>query len=237
MIRPLALALAQMSDPPFRRVLIKSLLLTAVVYGLCGVGAWYGLGTLPEDGWGWIPWDWLGVALKWLAGASFIFLLIVLFPAVATLFVSLFLDEISVAVERRHYPNDPPGRDTPLRDSLLLALKYMAILIALNIAVLPLYLLAFVIPPISVVIFYSLNGYLLGREYFELVAQRHGSPQDVSRLRKLFKTNILWRGIMITVLLMVPVVNFFVPIIATAWMMHVFKGLDRKLNVEISGTR
>jgi CysZ protein len=225
-----------MSDPPFRRVLIKSLLLTAAVYILCGIAASYGLSSMPEEGWGWIPWDWLAIAIKWVASASFILLLIVLFPAVATLFVSIFLDEIAIAVERRHYSDDPPGEDTPLGDSMLLALRYLGALVALNIAVLPLYALTFWLPFIGVIIFYGLNGYLLGREYFELVAQRHGTLEDVRKLRKIFKNNILWRGVVITVLLMVPVVNFVVPILATAWMVHIFKGLDSKLKAEIPGT-
>jgi CysZ protein len=232
MTRPLVLACAQMSDPPFRRVLIKSLLLTGAVYALFGLAASYGLGTLPEEGWGWIPWDWLAVAIKWLAAGAVIFLLIVLFPAVATLFVSFFLDEIAVAVERRHYAHDPPGEDTSLGPSMLLALRYTGVLIALNIAVVPLYALTFWLPFVGVFIFCGLNGYLLGREYFELVAQRHSPPIEMRKLRKTYRNSIVWRGVFITIMLMVPGVNFVVPVLATAWMVHVFKDLDRKMTSE-----
>lgn len=231
MTQPIALALAQMSDPPFRRVLIKSLLLTALVYAACGAAAWWGFGLLPEN-WGWVPWEWLQVALDWLAGGAFIFLLIVLFPAVATLSVGLFLDEIAGAVEARHYPNDVPGKETPVGDSLLLGVRFTGALVALNLAVVPLYFLTFWIPFVGVIIFYGLNGYLLGREYFELVAQRHGTPVEVRKLRKLFRNSILWRGVIIAVLLMVPVVNFVVPLFATAWLVHIFKRLERQAQDE-----
>lgn len=233
MTQPIALAFAQMSDPPFRRVLIKSLLLTAAAYAVCGLAGWWGFGLLPE-GWGWIPWEWLQVALNWLTGVAFIFLLFALFPAVATLFIGLFLDEIAGAVEARHFPDDPPGRETPVSDSLSLALRFTLALIGLNIAVLPLYALTFWFPFIWVIIFYGLNGYLLGREYFELVAQRHGTRNDVRKLRKLFKNSLLWRGIVIAVLLLIPVINLAVPIFATAWMTHIFKQLEGKAKAEFA---
>jgi uncharacterized protein involved in cysteine biosynthesis len=42
----------------------------------------------------------------------------------------------------------------------------------------------------------------------------------------------VWRGVFITIMLMVPGVNFVVPVLATAWMVHVFKDLDRKMTSE-----
>lgn len=235
MTQPIALAFAQMSDPPFRRVLIKSLALTALAYAGCGALAWWAFGLLPE-GWGWVPWDWLQVALNWLTGVAFIFLLFAIFPAVATLFVGLFLDEIAGAVEARHYPDDPPGQETSVRNSLLLGVRFTLAVIGLNILVLPLYALTFWFPFIWVIIFYGLNGYLMGREYFELVAQRHGTRNDVRNLRKIFRNSLLWRGVVIAVLLLVPVVNLAVPIFATAWMTHIFKRLEHKSKAELAAS-
>ena len=234
MTQPFALALSQLPDPPFRRVLFKSLFLTIIAYAGCGVLAWYGFGLIPEDSWSWVPWDWLATTIEWGIRAVVIFLLIVLFPAVATLFISLFLDEIAQAVDARHYGSDPPGRETPLGDSLALAARFAGALIVFNLAVLPLYLLLFWIPFVPVIIFYGLNGYLLGREYFELVAQRHVSPETIRILRKNFKNSILWRGVVIAVLLVIPVVNFVTPLFATAWMAHVFKRLEAKAKREVA---
>jgi uncharacterized protein involved in cysteine biosynthesis len=177
--QPFVLALSQLPEPPFRRVLLKSLLLTALAYVGCGLLAWYGFGWIPGEGWAWVPWDWLATAFKWLAGSAIFFLSVVLFPAIATLFVSLFLDEIARAVDARHFADDAPGRDTPLSDSMMLALRFMGALILLNLVVLPFYLLLWWIPFVPVIIFYGSNGYLLGREYFELVAQRHSSIENV----------------------------------------------------------
>ena len=41
--RSLSLAIGQLPDPAFRRVLVKSLLISMIVFGLLAVGLWFGL--------------------------------------------------------------------------------------------------------------------------------------------------------------------------------------------------
>jgi CysZ protein len=91
--------------------------------------------------------------------------------------------------------------------------------VALNLLALPLYLL----PGPNLVVFLALNGYLLGREYFELVAQRRMSPLDAARCRRAVRARVWAAGAMIAVLLMVPLVNLIAPVIAIAFMVHLFE--------------
>ena len=94
----------------------------------------------------------------------------------------------------------------------------------LNILVLPLYL----IPGLNVFVFYGLNGYLLGREYFELVALRRIEPRAARRLRGRSRWRVLLGGILITILFSIPVINWLMPIIATAFMVHEFDAVERR---------
>jgi uncharacterized protein involved in cysteine biosynthesis len=213
-------ALAQLPEPAFRGVLIRSLALTVALYAALVVLAFVVVPPLIQ-----FETEWL----EWLAEAAGLVVFLVagflLFPAVATLFVSLFLDEIAEAVERRYYPADPPGRPLDNLPAFMLALRFAAVMVLLNLLALPFYLVGMLFPPVSLVVFYGLNGYLLSREYFELVSSRHLPPQAMRQLRRREQGRLLLTGIVIAFLLTVPFVNFLAPLLATAAMVHVFKDL------------
>ena len=104
------------------------------------------------------------------------------------------------------------------------AVRFAALAVALNLLVLPLYLL----PGANIVLYLGLNGYLLGREYFDQVAQRRLDWRTISRLRRDNRAR-LWRGgVLIAALLTVPVLNLVAPVIATCFMVHLFEGLRRR---------
>jgi CysZ protein len=94
----------------------------------------------------------------------------------------------------------------------------------LNILALPLYF----VPIINVFVFYLLNGYLLGREYFELVAARRFDAAGTRRLRRKFRGRVMLAGVVIAFLLTVPIVNLVTPVVATGFMLHVFERLRRR---------
>ena len=73
--------------------------------------------------------------------------------------------------------------------------------------------------------FYTLNGYLLGREYFELVAQRRLTAVEATALRRTRRARVFLAGAVIAFLFTVPLVNLITPIIATAFMLHIYEGM------------
>jgi hypothetical protein len=76
---------------------------------------------------------------------------------------------------------------------------------------------------INLFLFLAPNGYLLGREYFEVVALRRldaAARGSVPPLRSAGLPRGFDWG-----LLAVPVVNLVAPLIATAFMLHVFEAL------------
>ncbi|MEQ8357407.1 MAG: EI24 domain-containing protein [Kiloniellaceae bacterium] len=236
MLKSLSRAFSQAFDPAFRRVFNRSLLFSAVTFMAVWLASWFALDWAGEWLVAWLR-DWAGegfwvglfewfvdvAAIGAIAIASFF-----LFPAVMVTIMALLLNDIAEAVERRYYPELAPGRDQPLGEAVLGNLVFIAVTLILNLLVLPLYLVLIWIPPLNFVLFYVLNGYLLGREYFEMVAVRRLDLAATKRLRRDFRGRVIMAGAVITFLLTIPLVNLITPIIATAFMLHVFEDLRRR---------
>ena len=100
--------------------------------------------------------------------------------------------------------------------------------VLVNLIALPFYLLLIFLPPFNLFVFYRLNGYLLGREYFELVAVRRVESAAVRDLRKRNRGRVFTAGVIIAFFLTLPLINLVVPIVATAFMLHVFQGIQQR---------
>ena len=176
--------------------------------------------------------SWWAEPLRWLLGALFwarlLFVSFILFPAVVSIAMSFLLDDIAEAVEQRHYPGLPAARQQPILEILLDTIGFVAVTIAINLLALPLYLLFLFVPPLNFFVFYGVNGYLLGREYFELVAVRRMDSASARRLRRRYRGRVFLAGVIIAVLLSVPLLNLVTPIIATGFLVHVFELLRRR---------
>ena len=162
---------------------------------------------------------WLEGAIDLLGGIATLALTWFLFPATVSAVIGLFLDQVADCVENRHYPNLPTAAGLPMGESIMMSMKFLGILIALNILMLPFLFLG----PLFPFVFYLVNGYLLGREYFELVASRRLPPLDVTRLRKERQGSVLAVGVVIAFALTIPLVNLLMPIVATSAMVHLFE--------------
>jgi uncharacterized protein involved in cysteine biosynthesis len=76
-----------------------------------------------------------------------------------------------------------------------------------------------------VVVAYGLNGYLLGREYFEMPAFRRLSRPEAKAVFGQYRSRFVGGGIVIAFLSTLPIVNLIAPIIATAFMVHLFESV------------
>lgn len=207
---------------PFRTVLWKSIGLTIALL----IGLWFVLEALlstfllPLLG----PWPWLSTAIAWLFGTGLFIGLGFLIAPVTSIFAGIFLDEIAEEVERRSYPDDPPGRELPLMQSVGIALRFFGLVLLGNLAALLLVLFL----GLGVVVFFVVNGYLLGREYFQFAALRHVSLAEAENLRLKNQLAIFLGGLLIAGLLSVPILNLLTPLFAGAMMMHVYKALAKR---------
>jgi uncharacterized protein involved in cysteine biosynthesis len=138
--------------------------------------------------------------------------------------VGFFVERIAAAVEQTDYPGRGLPRNQPLVESVAVMLRLAGLTVALNILALPLYLL---VPGINLVLFLALNGYLLGRGYFEVVALRRLDAATVKALRSRFAGRIFTAGVAVAVLFTLPLVNLVAPVVAIVFMLHVFEALPR----------
>ncbi len=162
---------------------------------------------------------WLETVVDLLGGLAALMLTWFLLPGVISALVGLFLEKIAEAVEARHYPSLPPADGLAVTTMVATMLRYLGALVFFNLLLLPFLLF----PPVFPFVFYGVNGYLLSREYFELVALRRVGAADMRRLRKANRGRLFVAGVVITLLLTVPVVNLLAPVVATAAMIHLFE--------------
>lgn len=218
-------ALGQLGDHRFRRVLVIGIVLTFALL----IGAYAGfLGFLQ-----WTVGDeaviplvgevsWLKDLLTWSSFFVMIILSVFLMVPVASAITSMFLDDVAQAVEDRHYPHLPEVPKVPFLDALMDTLSFLGVIIVVNLLALVLY--AFM-PPLAVFIFWGVNGFLLGREYYTLAAMRRVGRERARELRQKHMGAIWLAGVLMAMPLSVPLVNLFIPILGAATFTHLFHRL------------
>ena len=223
-------AAGQLFDARFTHVLLWSLALTLGLLAGLSLGAVGLVGLLPES----FELPLIGAmatplgAVRGLAlGAMLLLSAFVMFP-VAAMFVNLFLDRIVDAVEARHYPELAAGRPMALAEALKGAVGFTLVVLGVNLVAMIFYLVS---GPFAPLIFWAVNGYLFGREYFELVALRRLEAADMRRLRRRHALRIWLAGVLMAVPLSIPVVNLLVPVVGVATYTHMFHRLWRREDV------
>ena len=212
-------ALEQLPEPAFRSVVLRTLGWSALLFTLLLAAAWWGLVSTQIFEMGWPE-----TVIDWLGGFVALIVAIVLFPGAAMVIISFMLEDIAAAVEAKHYPELGPARVQPVTEAVFMGLKFAAITVVLNLLVLPLYF----VPVLNIFVFGALNGYLLGREYFELVALRRMDATSARSMRRRYRGRLWVAGAITAFMLGIPLVNWFMPVVAVAFMLHMFEGLRRR---------
>lgn len=215
-------ALAQADDPRFRKVLFLGIVLTlALLVAVYAAFLWFlqsltgDTTTLPLIG----EVTWIDDLLGWSSFGLMLILSIFLMVPVASAITSMFLDEVAQAVEDRHYPTLPDIPKLPLWDAVRDTVNFLGLIIAANLVALILYIPFFFAAPL---IFWALNGYLLGMEYFQLAAMRRVGRAQAKAMRKRNRWTIWGAGILMALPLSVPLVNLLIPIFGAATFTHIF---------------
>ncbi|NVK18758.1 MAG: EI24 domain-containing protein [Methylocystaceae bacterium] len=205
---------AQLPDKTFRKVILMGILGAFITFLLLFSAV---TGVLFDVVLVNIPW--IDAAIDWLGSLATLVVVWLLFPAVASVIIGFLLEDIAQAVENKHYPDLPDASAIPWGETLVEAIKFAGVMVLLNLLALPIYLL---FPAVNLVVFYCLNGYLISREYFELVAQRRLGLKKAKALRKAYQGKLLVAGALTAFLLTIPLVNLLAPVVGTAVMVHLF---------------
>jgi CysZ protein len=154
MISAAQLALSQIVSPPFRGVLWKSVGLTLALLAALWIVIQAGVLQFLV-----LPFPWMETAFSIASGLGLLVGMAFLIAPVTTLFAGLFLDDVAAIVESETYPGDPAGTPMPIVPAMVIAIKFFAVVVLVNLVGLPLVLLL----GFGVLIFFGANGYLLGR--------------------------------------------------------------------------
>jgi len=197
--------LKQLPEPAMRKPMIRGVLLTAaailipalVIGGLLslvgGLLAWFGIGS--------------GIGMWSVVGYLFV-------PA-AALVVGFLVDPVADAVEAKHFADAPPADPRPLSTDLSMSAKFVALALLINIPLLPFYWL---FPPLPA----AINGYLLGSEYFEMVARRRDNAAETAKLRRSVRGSMWLAGALLAFLITIPFVNLAAPVLGMGLITHVY---------------
>ena len=224
MIQALILAFEQLGDRRIQRPLLWTILLAMAASALLIAGVSAAFALLEFSGITFIDW-----ALALLGGIAAAFVAWMLFPILAAEFLYIFVDRVADAVEARHYPRLLPPHPASFWQYTVAGIRLALLMAFFNLLILPLSFVPFaqVIYP---VLYFIINGVLLGREFFEFVAPRRMDFAAVRKLRRKHRIKIFVSGVVIALLFSIPLINLIAPIVATAFMVHIFHSLRESGN-------
>lgn len=208
-------AAGDLFSPEFRSVLLKALGLTIALFIAVLILVEALISGLTH-----FSWPWADRLVELGTGLALLVAFFFLMSPVTAAFAGLFLDQIAEKVEARHYPWDPRGSSLPVGRAILTAIQFFIVMLVVNLAVLP--MVFFGIGAIALV---AANAYLLGREYFEMVAMRHMPVEEARILRRENSPAIFIAALLPALMSLVPILNLAAPLFATAYFTHLFKSV------------
>jgi CysZ protein len=162
------------------------------------------------------------------AGLLLALLLAFLIAPVSAVIAGLFLDDAADVVERE--AGLPPGRALPFVRGLTLSVRFFGIVILGNLLAFALLL----VPVVNLGAFFVINGYLLGREYFEFAALRYHSEEAVRALRARHGPRVFLAGLLLAAFLAVPILNLLTPLFAASLMVRLHGRIARRDRLELA---
>ena len=221
--RAIALSISQFSDRRFQRVVFKSIVLAILALWVLAAGGGSVLGWL-FSGDLTLPWigtiTFNGLLIGWGAFWIILGLSVFLMVPVASAMSAFFVDDVARAVEERHYPNTRAQYRSKLSEEVRESLGFLGTMLAANLIALIFYVLFTVFAPI---IFWSLNGYLIGREYFYMAAKRHLGRDNALSAFCDHRFRVWMCGVILVLPMSVPLLNLLVPVLAAASFTHLFQ--------------
>lgn len=217
-----------MFSGPMLRILILAMLLNAVfIAAIIGL-IYVGLNAITIVSLGWldslIDNGVISIAI-WLS--AFIY------PLLLPLIISFFDTAIASVIEEREYPQIPTPQP-PFWPNFAEDVRFTVKVLVINLIMIPLYF----IPIINIFAYYGVNGHLLGREFFHVIAGRH-IERDLGRLwAARYAITILGLGGLITFASTLPFVNLIAPILGVASMVHMFHATNppyKRYDVQTEG--
>ncbi len=214
MVRVMTAILGGLKDVIFGRLTLLAILnlIIAVTLTVLAAGGLikYVVPLIPDGG-GWFA----NVTAmgEFVASVAVVVLAIALSPAISMLVGGLLFDVAAERVEKKI--GVPTAQPVPLHQGLWNGARIALPALILNLIVIPLYF----IPVVNAVTFYTLNGFLMGREYATVTAARHMSYKEAVELRKRNGLKVFLVGLACSV------IPFFAPLVGASAMTRLVHSL------------
>lgn len=224
----LALAFGQLFDGAVLRILLKSLGVTLIVFIILATCGWFTVDwALTRSGLD----DGLFAGAEALRGAlSFLLAVVGLWLTwriVAMGVVQFFADEVVVAVERQHYPEEASmARDLSFAEQARNAGRAAARALLANLIAIPFALALMFTGVGTFAVFWLVNAVLLGRELQDMVWLRH--RQGVQQAPPIGRGQRFVMGGLFAGMLAVPFINFLAPVLGAASATHLVHRTNRR---------
>jgi hypothetical protein len=221
-------ALGQLGDRRFRSVLWRGIGLTLALLVAVYVLVLNAIRVFVPDQ---VTLPWIGpvggidAVLSWGSIPVILLASVFLMVPVASAFTGFFLEDVAEAVEDRHYPALPALTPVPFLTTVMDSMVFFGVLVLANLLALAIYPFA---GPLAPVLFWVVNGYLLGREYFTMVAMRRVGRAGARMLRRRHAGEIWLAGTLMAAPLSVPLVNLLIPVLGIATFTHLFHRLQAR---------
>ncbi len=213
-------SVAQLLDPKIWKILFKSVVVAVAIFIASTLLVWGLTGLIPSTGDTAID-SWLNPLINLSVPVAMLFAGYFVFPALVTIGISFFLDDVMDAVETKYYPKRLASRQVSTVEDVWIGVRLLVVMVVVNLLILPIYIFLLFTGIGSLLLYLLVNAYLLGREYFEIVAIRHMTRAEMDAKRKERSLLAFLAGIIIALLFLIPVVNLLAPIVASALMTHV----------------
>lgn len=191
-------------------ILVFSILLNAAVLAGLVFGSFWLLGQVTWFG----EWDGVTDIVFSLFSVTLAYFL---FPLLLPLVISFFDTAIADAVEKDEYPQLQKSSE-PFWPTLQHDIGFTLKALGLNLLSLPFYF----IPGANLIVYYLLNGYLLGTEFFNVVAGRYVTRERADELRRRNRWPVLLCGVSIAFFATIPLINLIAPMWGVVLMVHYF---------------
>ena len=167
--------------------------------------------------------NFLNKITSWVIGATLFVIASAVLGPMMIVIGGIYSEDIANHVEKKHYPNRVGHRFVGVVESIKTGGRLLFKSLIVNILLTPIYIVGGVFPIISVLIFFGVNGYLLSRELFEIVASRHLERDDRVLFWKANRGGSVFIGVTIICLSTVPLLNLISAMLGMIITTHFFQ--------------
>lgn len=182
--------------------------------------------------------NFLNKLISWAIGVILLVVASAVLGPMTIVIGGIYSEDIAHHVEKKHYPNRVGHRFVGIAESIKTGGRLLFKCLIVNILLTPIYIVGGFFPIISFLIFFGVNGYLLSRELFEIVASRHLERDDRVLFWKANREGSILIGVAIMCLSIIPLLNLISAMLGVIITTHFFQyrtnagGIQQRLGAD-----